>query len=293
MRSPISYGNPFAWKTRVPSTLPQAPTIASHGLTATSGRASMVRAPGFNSRMKHACRLSNRRCCDSPKSSSRSKNFQTAIENRVSSGLSMALYQPMKRVSRRRGMRLVSKKISCPRHAHERVSVLGLNSSNGALRRRDVVPAVRIEAPAGARNTLMPHIAQTEVVQEAIHDRLGVIERCAGDGAASHRLVPVWPLEMRDDSFGHVLDAVDEIAAAPVLEDVLRALTVVRQHRHPVRQRLEDDVAEGVESRRKDEQIETEIELGEALAIDPTKEARVRQRCLELRFGRPGAGDHH
>lgn len=60
--------------------------------------------------MKQSCRLAKRVVAAS--SSSRSENsFHTAIDSSRTSGFSIRLTRPMKRVMSARGMRLVSKKL--------------------------------------------------------------------------------------------------------------------------------------------------------------------------------------
>src|SRR5262249_23578481 len=89
---------------------PQAPTMASQGLTRVAGAASTGRAPSLSSRMKQSCMLRNRVFLASLRSSPE-KNRQTAIDRSRISGCSIRLKRPMNRVSRRRGMRLVSRKL--------------------------------------------------------------------------------------------------------------------------------------------------------------------------------------
>ena len=43
------YGKPLVWRSSLPATVPQAPTIASQGLTRTAGSGSIGRAPSFSS----------------------------------------------------------------------------------------------------------------------------------------------------------------------------------------------------------------------------------------------------
>ncbi len=88
---------------------PLAPTIASQGLTSTDGLASTGRAPSRSSRVKQSCRLS-KRCFFASLRSRSVKAFHTAMDASRTSGWRMPLNQPMKRVSARRGTRLVSRK---------------------------------------------------------------------------------------------------------------------------------------------------------------------------------------
>src|SRR5580692_1349721 len=83
--------------------------IASDGLTTIEGSGSGGRRPGLSSRVKQSCRLLNSVFLASLKS--RSENIrQHAIEASRTSGFSILLNQPMKRVSAARGMRLVNRK---------------------------------------------------------------------------------------------------------------------------------------------------------------------------------------
>ena len=96
--------------TSVPAIAPQAPTIASHGLTITAGSGSIVRAPGLSSRMKQSCRLVKSALAASSRFGS-AKSRQTPIDRSRTIGLSILLNQPMNWVVSWRGMRLVSKKV--------------------------------------------------------------------------------------------------------------------------------------------------------------------------------------
>jgi len=82
-----------------------------------AGSGSTLRAPGRNSRVKHACRLLNVCCLASLKSKSVNKRH-TAMEDRTTQGCWIWLHQPMNRVRVMRGMRLVNKKFrsSCNIH---------------------------------------------------------------------------------------------------------------------------------------------------------------------------------
>ena len=91
-------------------TAPDAPTIASHGLTRTAGSISTGRAPSFNCRVKQSCMLRNCVCFASLRSRSE-KNRQVPSETSRTSGCSIWLNHPMNRVARRRGIRLVSRKL--------------------------------------------------------------------------------------------------------------------------------------------------------------------------------------
>src|SRR3954471_15075239 len=88
---------------------PCAPTIPSLGETTTAGSGSTGRKPGRSSRVKQSCRLLNSVFLASDKSRSENSR-QHAIEKSRTSGFSILLNQPMKRVSAARGMRLVRRK---------------------------------------------------------------------------------------------------------------------------------------------------------------------------------------
>src|SRR5580704_2304467 len=88
---------------------PNAPMMASHGLTTIEVSGSGGRRPGLSSRVKQSCRLLNSVFLASGRS--RSENIrQHEIEASRTSGFSILLNQPMKRVSAARGIRLVSRK---------------------------------------------------------------------------------------------------------------------------------------------------------------------------------------
>src|SRR6266496_1198916 len=90
---------------------PHAPTIASQGLTRTSGSGSTGRAPASSSRMKQSCRLANSFFAASSRLTSANRRH-TASERSRTSGLVRLPNQPMNWVARRRGMRLVSRKLT-------------------------------------------------------------------------------------------------------------------------------------------------------------------------------------
>src|SRR6185369_10119548 len=83
--------------------------MPSLGLTTIEGSGSLGRKPGLSSRVKQSCRLVNSSFLASLRS--RSENMrQQAIETSRTSGFSILLNQPMKRVSAARGIRLVRRK---------------------------------------------------------------------------------------------------------------------------------------------------------------------------------------
>ena len=84
--------------------------MPSEGLATTAGSGSAGRRPGRSSRVKQSCRLLNSVFLASDRSRSENSR-QQAIEASRTSGFSILLNQPMKRVSAARGMRLVSRKL--------------------------------------------------------------------------------------------------------------------------------------------------------------------------------------
>src|SRR5712671_5289170 len=84
--------------------------MPSLGLTTIEGSGSAARRPGRSSRVKQSCRLLNSVFFASDRSKSENKR-QQAIERPRTSGFSILLNQPMKRVMAARGMRLVSRKL--------------------------------------------------------------------------------------------------------------------------------------------------------------------------------------
>src|ERR1700733_8532691 len=85
--------------------------MASQGLTSTLGSLSMGRTPGFSARMKQSCRLSNAGLAASSRFGSANRR-QRPIERSRTKGWRILLTQPTNWVARRRGIRLVSKKLS-------------------------------------------------------------------------------------------------------------------------------------------------------------------------------------
>src|SRR3954470_24024254 len=109
-RSSSEYGAPLIWNSSVSAIRPCAPMMPSEGLATTSGSGSAGRRPGRNSRVKQSCRLLNSVFFASDKSRSENSR-QQAIEASRTSGFSILLNQPMKRVMAARGIRLVSRKL--------------------------------------------------------------------------------------------------------------------------------------------------------------------------------------
>ena len=109
---------------------PQAPTMASQGLTRISGRLSTGRAPSLSSRVKQSCIL--RKCVFFASRKSRSENSrQSPMDISRTSGCSIRLNQPMNWVARRRGIRLVSRKLMsscCTRRSNWVRTVMGLST---------------------------------------------------------------------------------------------------------------------------------------------------------------------
>src|SRR3954449_1696666 len=109
-KSSSEYGAPLTWNSSVSAIRPWAPTMPSDGLATMEGSGSKGRKPGLSSRVKQSCRLLKWVFCASDKS--RSENsFHSAMEPSRTSGFSILLNQPMKRVRAARGMRLVSRKL--------------------------------------------------------------------------------------------------------------------------------------------------------------------------------------
>ena len=101
---------PWPGRASVPAIAPQAPTMASHGLTRTSGsaidrpRAVLELADEAIVHAAEARFLASRR-------SRSEKRRHAPIDRSRTSGCSMRLNQPMNCVTSRRGMRLVSRKL--------------------------------------------------------------------------------------------------------------------------------------------------------------------------------------
>src|SRR5450631_4366603 len=90
--------------------VPKAPTMPSLGLATTAGSGSAGRKPGRSSRVKQSCRLLKLVSFASDRSRSENSR-QQPIERSLTSGFSILLNHPSKRVSAARGIRLVSRKL--------------------------------------------------------------------------------------------------------------------------------------------------------------------------------------
>src|SRR3954470_2880883 len=109
-KSSSEYGAPLTWNSSVSAIRPWAPTMPSDGLATMEGSGSKGRKPGWSSRVKQSCRLLKWVLRASDRS--RSENsFHSAMEPSRTSGFSILLNQPMKRVSAARGIRLVNRKL--------------------------------------------------------------------------------------------------------------------------------------------------------------------------------------
>src|SRR5436190_786754 len=109
-KSSNEYGAPLTWNSSVSAIRPNAPTMPSLGLATIAGSGSGGRRPGLSSRVKQSCRLLNSVFLASERSRSENSR-QQAIERSRTTGFSILLNQPMKRVRAARGMRLVSRKL--------------------------------------------------------------------------------------------------------------------------------------------------------------------------------------
>ena len=108
--SSSEYTEPLHWITVVPTTSPEAPTMASHGLVSFVESASTLRDPFFSSRVKQSCKLRNRVSFASLRFAL-VKNRMISIDGTLISGWRIRLNRFMKRVTAARGMRLVSRKL--------------------------------------------------------------------------------------------------------------------------------------------------------------------------------------
>ena len=89
-------GSPWPGSRCVPSIAPDAPTMASHGLTSTAGSGSIGRAPGLSSRMKQSCRLANSRLGGLVEVEVGEQPPDARSTGRARAGCSILLNQPMK-----------------------------------------------------------------------------------------------------------------------------------------------------------------------------------------------------
>ena len=174
--------------------------MASHGLTTTAGSGSTGRRPGRSSRVKQSCRLL-KLGLPAPRDRSRSENSrQHAIETSRTSGFSILLNQPMKRVSAARGMRLVSRKLrsSCwVRLAIRPRTVMNLSAGLASACWHGFVPSdSRSVRRRGRRRR--GSLPQTAGAAGAVAGQAPLADRTFPDVALVARLVPFYEFDIDD-----------------------------------------------------------------------------------------------
>src|SRR5689334_5587772 len=173
--------------------------MPSDGLVTTAGSGSAGRSPGRSSRVKQSCRLLNSVFLASDRS--RSENTrQHAIEATRTSGFSILLNQPMKRVSAARGMRLVSRKLrsSCwVKRAMARRSVINLSAGLASASGMDSsLPILSLSAAAVAGAAVVfPKLQARLALSRAKHRSLTGHSKMSKMVA---RLVPHYDFDIDD-----------------------------------------------------------------------------------------------
>src|SRR6266496_1932536 len=219
---------------------PHAPTIASQGLTRTSGSGSTGRAPASSSRMKQSCRLANSFFAASSRLTSANRRH-TASERSRTSGLVRLPNQPMNWVARRRGMRLVSRKLTSSCNAtraradrsSEKLTLEGADM-NG-----DLASPVTWAAGAGALAYLFVKVKARLELSKAKHPSLRGHARLSRLVA---KLVPFYDYD--EERFFSSDDAPPEIVARR--REGFWRLVKLYQDRFPETRRLTDEAASGI-----------------------------------------------
>src|SRR6185437_3315707 len=189
--------------------VPKAPMMPSDGLATISGSRSTGRKPGLSSRTKQSCRLLNSVFLASDRS--RSENsLQHRIEKSLTSGFSILLNQPMKRVRAARGTRLVRRKLRSSCWVREAIRLfIVMNLSAGvasALVMDTSFPILSLGAVA-ATVAVAPRVKARIELSRAKHRSL------AGHSKMSRRmarLVPFYEFDIND--FFRTDDAPNDIA---------------------------------------------------------------------------------
>ena len=179
----------------MPAIAPQAPTIASQGLTRTSGSGSIGRAPSLSSRMKQSCRLVNSRLARLAQVEIGEQPPDARSTGSRTSGCSILLNQPMNRVASRRGMRLVSRKLmsSCwntlverGSHCHQTVRPAGNTIRRHGFALHD------LRALRARRRRARDVAGQAEGAARAVEGQASVAARPRAHGAPLAALVPFY-----------------------------------------------------------------------------------------------------
>src|SRR6478736_2115217 len=176
--------------------------MPSEGLATTDGSGSARRRSGRSSRVKQSCRLLNSVFLASDRSRSENSR-QHAIEKSRTSGFSILLNQPMKRVSAARGIRLVRRKFKsscCVNRAIRPLIVINLSAGLASASGMDSsLPILSLSAAAVAgAAAVFPKLQARLALSRANHRSLTGHSKMSKMVA---RLVPHYEFDI-DDFFG-------------------------------------------------------------------------------------------
>ena len=178
----------------MPAIAPQAPTMASQGLTSTCGSGSIGRAPSLSSRMKQSCMLRKLDLLAPRSGRGRRTAARAPMERSRTSGCSILLNQPMNCVSSRRGMRFVSRKLrsSCGTGAARDRSVMELLNRCDRTRIRWHSAARHWRSTASASRRWPPSLREAEAAAGAVARQASLARRATRAWrAGSPRSCPV------------------------------------------------------------------------------------------------------
>src|ERR1700759_4995527 len=186
--------------------------MPSEGLATIAGSGSYGRRPGFSSRVKQSCRLL--KCVFFASGKSRSENsFQQAIEASRTSGFSILLNRPMKRVRAARGMRLVSRKLRSSCWVKVAIRLLTVMNLSGGL-----VSAVVMDSTLPILSLAAGAVAATAAVAPKVKPRIELSRAkhrsLTGHSKMSRRVARLIPFyEFDDKDFFRSDGAPAEVAA--------------------------------------------------------------------------------
>src|SRR6201997_1034614 len=185
--------------------------MPSEGLATMARSGSYGRKPGFSSRVKQSCKLLKWVSLASDRS--RSENsFQHPIEKSRTTGFSILLNHPMKRVSAARGTRLVSRKLRSSCSVREDIRLLTvMNLSGGPVSAVDMdtsIPILSLAAGAVAATAVVaPRVKARIELSRAKHRSL------AGHSKMSRRVARLIPFyEFGIDDYFRTDGAPNEVA---------------------------------------------------------------------------------
>src|ERR1700722_4135894 len=191
--------------------VPDAPTMASDGLTTTCGLGSLGRSPGRSSRVKQSCRLLKLVFLASDRSRSENSRQQPIDMSRMR-GFSIFENHPMKRVDAARGIRLVNRKLrsSCWVKVEMRLFTV-MNLSGGldsAFHMDTSLPILSLAAGAVAATAVVaPKVKARIELSRAKHRSL------AGHSKMSRRVARLLPFyEFDIDDYFRTDGAPNEVA---------------------------------------------------------------------------------